>query len=162
MSQQAVEPTLEQLAIDKLTLNIVQEIHVQAPVDVAFETLLEQLGPANETPEGQAMPLVLEAFPGGRWYRDLGQGNGHFWAHLQAIKKDELLEMFGPLFMSGAVVSNVQYRLKAMDGGTLITLRHTAFGMVPEPYRSRIGTGWVKLMDRVRRHAEGSAKGHSA
>ena len=26
------------------------------------------------------IPMILEAWPGGRWYRDLGDNNGHFWA----------------------------------------------------------------------------------
>jgi len=35
--------------IEKMTLNVTQEIHVQAPIDVTFATLLEQLGPFSET-----------------------------------------------------------------------------------------------------------------
>ena len=57
------------------------------------------------------MPMKLEAWPGGRWYRDLGDDNGHFWGHVQAIKRPTLLEITGPLFMSYPVVSNLQYRL---------------------------------------------------
>ena len=72
------------------------------------------------------MPMKLEAWPGGRWYRDLGDNNGHLWGHVQAIKRPTLLEISGPLMMSFAASSNVQYRLKDVDGGTLITLRHTA------------------------------------
>ena len=51
--------------------------------------------------------------------------------HVQAIKRPTLLEIAGPLMMSFAVASNVQYRLKDVDGGTLITLRHTALGLFP-------------------------------
>ena len=105
--------------IENLTLNLTQEIHVRAPLDVTFAALLEQIGPANDTPDGQAMAMKLEAWPGGRWYRDLGDGNGHFWGVVQAIKKPTLLEITGPLFMSYPVVSNVQYRLSEADGVTL-------------------------------------------
>ncbi len=93
------------LETENLTLNITQEIYVDAPLDVTFETLLEQIGPDNVTPEGQAFPLKLEAWPGGRWFRDLGDGNGHFWGHVQAIKRPTLLEFVGPLFMSYPVAS---------------------------------------------------------
>jgi hypothetical protein len=34
--------------MDDFTLNIVQELQVQAPLETTFEALLEQLGPANE------------------------------------------------------------------------------------------------------------------
>ena len=57
------------------------------------------------------MPMKLEAWPGGRWYRDLGDNNGHFWGHVQAIKRPTLLEITGPLFMSYAAMNNLQYRL---------------------------------------------------
>ena len=40
-----------------------------------FETILEQMGPENATPE-KPMPMKLEAWPGGRWFRDLGRRRG--------------------------------------------------------------------------------------
>ena len=86
-----------------MTLLITQEIHVEASLDQTFEALLEQLGPGNESPQGK-MPMKIEAWPGGRWYRDLGDGNGHLWGHVQAIKRPTLFEITGPLFMSYGVV----------------------------------------------------------
>src|SRR5271170_5137930 len=124
--------------LENLTLTINQEIHVQAPLETTFTALLEQLGPGNETPDGKPLNMKIEPWPGGRWYRDLGDGNGHFWANVQAIKRPTLLEFSGPLFMSYAVVSNVQYRLSEVDGGTLITFRHSAFGLVDEQHRSGV------------------------
>src|ERR1700732_645040 len=144
-------------AIEKMTLNITQEIHVQAPLDVTFATLLEQLGPFSETMEGSSMNMKIEAWPGGRWYRDLGDGNGHFWGHVQAIKRPTLLEIAGPLFMSYPVVSNLQYRLSEEDGGTLIKFHHTAFGLIQEDHRQGVKKGWTHINDRVKERAE--AKG---
>jgi hypothetical protein len=80
-----------QLTIEDLTLSVHEEIHVRASIETTFQALLEQLGPLNEVPERGAMPMKLEAWPGGRWYRDLGRQNGHFWAHVQAIKRPTLL-----------------------------------------------------------------------
>src|SRR5215470_2773907 len=111
-------------SIEDLTLNVTEEIHVRAPLDVTFAALLEQLGPDNSTPDGKPFPMKIEPWPGGRWYRDLGDGNGHLWGHVQAIKRPALLEITGPLFMSYPVVSNVQYRLSEEDGGTLIKFQH--------------------------------------
>lgn len=142
--------------VENLTLTITEEIHVQAPLDATFEALLEQMGPANETPEGQPLPMTIEARPGGRWFRDLGNDNGHFWGHVQAIKRPTLLEITGPLFMSCPVVSNVQYRLKEIDGGTLITFRHSALGFVADDFRQGLSRGWTPLLERVRKQAEGA------
>jgi len=143
-------------AIENLTLNINQEIHVRASLETTFAALLEQLGPENEGDNGK-MPMKLEAWPGGRWFRDLGEGNGHFWANVQAIKRPTLLEFSGPLFMSYPVISNLQYRLSQVEGGTLITFRHSALGFVPDEFRSRISTGWSQIHERVRQRSESSS-----
>ena len=89
---------------------IVKEEEIAAPVNIVFETILEQMGPFNSTPE-KSMPMKLEEWPGGRWFRDLGDNTGHFWGVVQAIKRPSLLEISGPLFMSTPAVSNIQYRL---------------------------------------------------
>jgi uncharacterized protein YndB with AHSA1/START domain len=140
--------------LEGLTLNITQEIDVRASLDATFEALLEQMGPANETHEGKPLPMTLEARPGGRWFRDLGDNNGHLWGHVQSIKRPTLLEITGPLFMSAPVVSHIQYRLQEVHGGTLITFRHAALGFVPDEYREGMGTGWRALHERVRKQAE--------
>jgi hypothetical protein len=152
--------TLTAPTLEDLTLNITHEIHVRASLNATFDALLEQMGPGNETPDGQPLPMTLEARPGGRWFRDLGGDNGHFWGLVQAIKRPTLVEITGPLFMSHPVVSNVQYRLKEVNGGTLITFRHSAFGFVPDDYREGIGRGWTALLDRIRRHAEADSNIH--
>jgi uncharacterized protein YndB with AHSA1/START domain len=137
-----------------LTVTINQEIHVKAPMDVTFAALLEQLGPGNETPDGKSLSLKIEAWPGGRWYRDMGDGNGHFWAHVKAIMRPTLLEFVGPLFASFPFVSNVQYRLKEVEGGTLIVFRHTALGLMTDEHRAEMPKGWGSMHERVRIHAE--------
>jgi hypothetical protein len=140
-------------AVENLTLSVHQEIHVRAALETTFAALLEQLGPANETPQGP-MPMKIEAWPGGRWFRDLGEGNGHFWATVQSIKHPTLLELNGPLFMSYPVVNNLQYRLSRVDGGTLIVFRHTAIGLITDDHRQGVGTGWSSIHARIRAHAE--------
>jgi hypothetical protein len=140
--------------LEDLTLTIKQEISVQAPLAATFAALLEQLGPGNETPDGKSLNMKIEPWPGGRWYRDLGDGDGHFWAHVKAIKRPTLLEFVGPLFASFPFVSNVQYRLSEVDGGTLIAFRHTALGFVSDDQRAEMNKGWASMNERVRRHAE--------
>ncbi len=144
--------------IEDLALNVTQEIHVRAPLEATFAALLEQLGPQNDTPDGKPMPLKIEPWPGGRWYRDLGDDNGHFWGHVQAIKRPTLLEITGPLFMSYPVVSNVQYRLSAVDGGTLIKFHHKAFGVIQDEHRQGVGKGWTHILARVRARAEADSR----
>jgi uncharacterized protein YndB with AHSA1/START domain len=145
----STEPTVE-----SLTFTIEQKIHVQAPLDVTFAALLEQLGTGNETPDGKSLSLKIEPWPGGRWYRDLGDNNGHFWAVVQAIKRPALLEFAGPMFASFPLVNNVQYRLSEADGGTLISFRHTALGLLTDEHKLQMPKGWSSMHERVRRFAE--------
>ena len=142
------------LPLDQLTLDVTEEIRVHAPIGKAFAALLEELGPANRNHDETPMPMMLEAWPGGRWFRDLGNGNGHLWGHVQAIKAPSLLEISGPLMMSFAVSSNVQYRLKEADGVTLITLKHSALGLFPDGFRERLVPGFRLILDRARQRAE--------
>jgi uncharacterized protein YndB with AHSA1/START domain len=141
-------------AIENLTLNITQDIHVRSSITATFAALLEQMGPANEGHNGSAMPMTLEAWPGGRWFRDLGNNDGHFWGQVQAIKRPTLLEISGPLMMSAPVVSNVQYRLSEVEGGTLITFRHSAVGLIPEGFREGLSQGWTNMFAALRKRAE--------
>src|ERR1700675_454611 len=146
------------IGIESLTLNVIQEIHVRAPLGETFAALLKQIGPENETPDGTPIPMKLEAWPGGRWFRDLGENSGHFWGQVQAIKRPTLLEITGPLFMSYAVVSNVQYRLSEADGGTLIKFQHKAFGVIQEEHRAGVVKGWGHMLSALREIAEAKRK----
>ncbi|PYU18370.1 MAG: SRPBCC domain-containing protein [Acidobacteria bacterium] len=148
--------TLTLPEIESLSLHVNQEIRVRASLDVTFAALLEQLGASNEMPDGTPLPMKLEPWPGGRWFRDLGEGNGHFWGSVQAIKRPTLVEITGPLFMSYPVANNVQYRLNEEAGQTLIKFRHSAFGLVQEEHRRGVVTGWNYIHEKVRQRAERS------
>lgn len=45
------------------------------------------------------------------------------------------------MFMSYAVVSNVQYRLSEATGGTLIRFHHKAFGTIQDDHRRGVEKG---------------------
>jgi len=134
---------------------IIKEEEIAAPIDIVFEAVLEQMGPLNMAIE-RPMPMVLEAWPGGRWYRDLGNNAGHFWGVVQAIKPPSLLEISGPLFMSHPAMSNVQYRLVEENGVTRMRFVHRAMGWVGEYQRGvddkgrGVVEGWSDLMERIR------------
>src|SRR5271169_2113106 len=146
------------IKMEDVTINIVKEMHVRASLEITFAALLEQLGPCNTGAEEKPMPMKLEAWPGGRWFRDLGEGNGHFWGNVQAIKRPTLLEITGPLFMSYAAVSNLQYRLSEKDGGTLIKFHHIALGLIPDEHKQGMQKGWTHIHERVRAKAEAKAR----
>jgi Activator of Hsp90 ATPase homolog 1-like protein len=148
----AVQPVAEELV---RTFSIKREDRIEASIEIVFETILEQMGPLNVKPDGVAMPMKLEAVPGGRWYRDLGSNNGHMWGHVQAIRAPDLLEIYGPLFMSFPATSNIQYRLTAEGNATRLQFTHVAMGLIADEISANASTGWDHLLVRIREAAEG-------
>jgi len=136
------------------TFTIKEDIHVRASLEKTFASLLAEIGPRNQTPDGRPLAMVIEARPGGRWFRDLGGDDGHLWGFVQSIKRPTLLEIWGPLFMSTGATSNLMYRLTENDGGTLISFTHTVVGPFPEDHRPQMGAGWSSMHARIRAAAE--------
>ncbi|MDR3633244.1 MAG: SRPBCC domain-containing protein [Isosphaeraceae bacterium] len=143
------------MSLTDLTMEIAQEITIKAPAEDVFRSLLARLGEENGSPDGKAMPMVLEAWPGGRWFRDLGGQAGHLWGFVQVIKPPTLLEFTGPMFMSYAAVNHVQFRLTHADGETKLAFRHRAMGMIEAAHRTGATAGWGYMLTRIKERAEG-------
>lgn len=136
------------------TLHVTKSETIAASVEVVWEALLHQLGPGSEFEPGKSMSMVLEAFPGGRWWRDLGNSTGHLWAHVQVIKPNKILELCGPMFMSYAAASHIQYKLVPAGNKTRLELVHTAFGFIPADVAAGVQGGWGEQMKFIRERAE--------
>ena len=93
------------------------------------------------------MPFKLEAWPGGRWFRDLGNNAGHLWGHVQVIKPPTLLEIWGPMMMSYPAVNHLQYRFTAQGSGTRLTFVHRGMGLIL-PAASRGHAQGMGALDR--------------
>ncbi len=141
------------------TLEVRKEEEIAAPIDIVFETLLEQIGPLNESGPRSPLPMKIEPWPGGRWYRDLGDNTGHLWGHVQVIKSPTLLEICGPLFMSYPAISHVQYRLTAEGGVTRLKFAHRAIWQITPDHREGVGQGWIHILTKIR---EGAERRHGA
>src|SRR5205814_580650 len=67
------------------TLSIRQEISIAAPIEVAWEAVLDQMGPESEMEDGTRLPFKREAWRGGRLSRDMGTRTGHLRGHVQVL-----------------------------------------------------------------------------
>jgi len=134
------------------TFNYCKDRQIAAPIDIVFETVLESVGPLAD------MKLKLEPWPGGRWYRDLGNNTGHFWGHVQVIKPPKLLEICGPMMMSYPVISFLQYRLVEEAGGTKLTLTHQAVGLIKPEHSQGFNKGWDAVIEDVAKRTENAGK----
>jgi len=137
------------------TLTIRQEIEITAPIETAWEAVLDQMGPKSEMPDGKPFPFKLEAWPGGRLYRDLGNSTGHLWGHVQVIKPPKLLEIWGPMMMSFPAVNHLQYRLTAEGAITRLQLTHRAMGLLDQQHVEGMTMGFEFWVKRVKALAEG-------
>ncbi len=136
------------------TIHIVQEIEVKAPPDVVFQSVLDEMGPGSQLPDGRSMNLKVEPWPGGRWFRDLGNNAGHLWGHVQVIKPPTLLELYGPMPMSYPAMNHVQYRLTPEGPITRLKLTHRAMGLIAPDHRDGMPEGWNHGLQRIREIAE--------
>lgn len=105
-------------------------------------------------PGGKPFPMKIEPWPGGRWYRDLGDNAGHLWGHVQVIKPHSLLEICGPLMMSYAATNNLQYRLSEQGDLTRLEFVHSAMGLILPEHRDGLSEGWHYWLERIRKLAE--------
>lgn len=144
------------------TVDIRKDIFIEASPEIAFQALLQELGPGSQLPDGKPFPMQIEPWPGGRWYRDLGETGGHkyghLWGHVQVIKAPVLLELVGPMPMSFPAVNHVQYRLVPEGGGTRLALVHRAMGLIPQDFIDGMPSGWEHGIQRIKRLAEGKSK----
>ncbi len=145
-----VQPPTESVEIRKT-------IDIAAPIEIAFEAMLAELGPDAQMMDGTPMPLKLESWPGGRWYRDLGNQAGHLWGFVQVIKPPTLLEICGPMMMSYPAMNHLQYRLTAAGAGTRLAFVHRGLGHITPEHRQGMPQGWGHWLEKIRQHAERNA-----
>jgi uncharacterized protein YndB with AHSA1/START domain len=143
---------MDNLPAEISTLRVFQEIQISASPSIVFETIIANS--KDFAPDGTVLNLKFEPWPGGRWYRDLGNNTGHLWGHVQVIKPPTLLEIVGPMFMSHPVASHLQYRLTEKAGGTLLTLNHRAFGEIDPQHREGVTQGWGKVLAQIKQKSE--------
>ena len=137
------------MTLDEMVLDVEQHVEVKAPIGNVYRSVLHRFGEGNSNPKGESMQMILEQWPGGRWFRDRGNGIGHLWGHVQVIKAPTLLELSGPLFMSYPAMNHVEVRLEEIPGGTRINLRHRAIGFLEPEHRSGVTKGWGHMLGQI-------------
>jgi len=142
------------MTLDDLTLDVEQHVEIKAASEKVFAAVLHRFGKGNTRPDVQSLELLLEAKPGGRWYRDRGNGIGHLWGFVQVIKPPTLLELSGPLFMSYPANNHLEVKVEPVSGGCKVALRHRAIGMIDPQHRKGVGTGWSHMLALVRKDCE--------
>jgi uncharacterized protein YndB with AHSA1/START domain len=142
------------MKLEDLTLDIEQKMEIKATPEKVFAAALERFGKKNTRPDGESLELQLEAKPGGRWYRDRGNGVGHLWGFVQVIKPPSLLELSGPMFMSYPANNHIEIKIDKTADGSRVTLRHRALGMIDPEHRKGVGMGWNHMLAELKKDSE--------
>src|SRR5690242_6134922 len=142
------------MKLEDLILDVEQHIDIKGEAEKVFAAVIHRLGKGNSNLEGESLHLELEPKPGGRWYRDRGNGIGHLWGFVQVIKPPTLLELSGPMFMSYPAINHLEIKIEKTGGGSRVTLRHRAIGMINPEHRKGVSTGWNHMLELVRKDCE--------
>jgi hypothetical protein len=135
------------------TLEVTKAEDIKAPAEIVFESILASLGPESEMGH-KKFAMTFEAWPGGRWFRDLGNNAGHFWGHVQVIKPPRLIEICGPMFMSYPAISHIQYRITGDGPTSRLQFVHKAIGLIPQEHLDGVNQGWAAEVSDIRARAE--------
>jgi hypothetical protein len=135
------------------TLEVNKAEDIKAPAEIVFESILASLGPESEMGH-KKFAMTFEAWPGGRWFRDLGNNAGHFWGHVQVIKPPRLIEICGPMFMSYPAISHIQYRITGDGPTSRLQFVHKAIGLIPQEHLDGVNQGWAAEVSDIRARAE--------
>ena len=139
---------------EDLQIDVEHELEIAAPITTVFEQMIRQLSSEMTADDDSPLPMELERRPGGRWFRDLGDGRGHLWGFVQSIREPDLLELSGPMFMSYPVSNHIIIRFEESPGSkTRLHFHHRAFGLVEEDHRTGVQGGWRQMLERVDRRA---------
>jgi hypothetical protein len=139
--------------LDEMTLDLNQHVEIKAAIGDVFRSVLYRFGEGLSNSQGESMQMILEPWPGGRWFRDRGNGIGHLWGHVQVIKPPVLLELSGPMFMSYPALNHIELKLEEIAGGTRLGLRHRAIGFLDPAHREGVSKGWQQILNSVAEHS---------
>lgn len=140
--------------LSQYTLDLVLHVDIKRPKEAVFEGVLQQITDEMRYPDGTSMNHKLEPWPGGRWYRDLGDNTGHLWGNVQSIKPPTLIEITGQMFMSYPVSNHLEFKVTEIDGGARLTLRHRAFGLLDAAHREGVSQGWGQMLTNIQQQLE--------
>lgn len=139
---------------EDLLIDAEHELEIEAPITTVFEQMIQQLSSEMTAEDDSPLPLEIERHPGGRWYRNLGDGRGHLWGLVQSIRAPDLLELSGPMFMSYPVSNHILIRFEELPGSkTRLRFHHRAFGLIEEDHRVGIQDGWRRMLEKVESRA---------
>jgi DNA-binding transcriptional ArsR family regulator/uncharacterized protein YndB with AHSA1/START domain len=135
----------------------------EASPTAVFRALTDDIGEWWGSPylRDDARDIVIDPCPGGLMKQVDPHGGGSVMCTVKELRRDRLLVLEGTMRMPGAIHGVIRFDVEPSRSGTLLTLRHDAFGEIRSSTAKSFITGWTELLDkRLRRLLEhGEATG---
>ncbi len=131
------------------SIEIMQEVLIEAPRERVFEALTEEISQWWGAPyliDNGATGLRLEPRLGGHLTEMWGDDAGGIWATVTKLRRPERIDLTGPIGMSGAVVGVATFELEQKGRATLLKLTHRAMGQISDETRRGFDAGWKDLL----------------
>ncbi|RNC82358.1 MAG: SRPBCC domain-containing protein [Phycisphaera sp.] len=134
------------------------EITIGASPAAVQRAVLEDIGQWMVSPQNnELMSLRIEPHVGGRVFRDLGEGQGHLWAHISVLKPG-LIEMVGPFANIEPSYSLIRFRFhESGTNETKLEFTHQATGSISNEMGQNAEMGWRQVLEKgLKEHVERS------
>jgi uncharacterized protein YndB with AHSA1/START domain len=149
---------------------LVRSVEVRTPPEKSFDLFVRNIGqwwtPGKTLGAKPHVDIVIEPFPGGRWYERDSDGNETQWGKVIAYHPPTQLVLgwqitadwvFEPSFLTEVELTFAPIA----GGGTLVTLEHRnleRFGRDAARVAEQIGQGWPARLGDYAAYANASAK----
>ncbi|MGD9688971.1 MAG: SRPBCC domain-containing protein [Phycisphaerales bacterium] len=134
------------------SFHIEQEVTLRVPLERAWAGLLDVAGWWCCHFADRGARVVLEPFPGGRFFEESPEGPRALFGTVVYIKAPEIIRLHGPLGMGRLpVTSTYDWSLEPMGdpGATRLKLSHRAFGLLDPEWQQSHEEGWKSLWVRL-------------
>lgn len=136
-------------------VHIEDEIRIGAPASRVFGAMVGEIGMWFwRGEEGTDPPAKLEAWAGGRFFREWGEGNTELFATVGLIKKDRQLRLLGSIGGRHAIASVADLVLEEEGDETLVRVTHRVSGEVTDAEVGDYESGWHDELASLKRWVE--------
>lgn len=138
------------------SFHIEQEILIRAPRQKVWSSVLDVQGWWSHHFAEKSARMILEPFPGGRFYEDSPEGVKALFGIVTYLKAPEVIRFSGPLGMNRLPLNSVyEFRLDPSgDSGTTLKLSHRAHGLLDPEWEKSHTEGWQELWTHLKAFIE--------
>jgi uncharacterized protein YndB with AHSA1/START domain len=129
---------------------IALDVGIAATPEVVFEALTGQIGAWWTMTFKTPAVVMLEAWPGGRFFETWADGSEIEYARVTRVKPGVVLAMSGAMGLSGDIDGEIVFTLAGTSrASTVLHLAHRASGPLDEGTEDHYRLGWSMLLERV-------------